>query len=172
MFTSTSSLTQGANVANLQLYRQHQLRGVLNASGGRFPHALSNPAAMAMFQQAASKSGIKPLTATSFCRQPEPSIMPGPTADSLHFQSPPPPLELPESFGILKETGNPSLMASRFPHSRSLQSVSHSPVFTPTESGIGFHSAAPDLEGRLPLPKPNNASEIFQRNRSSSFGIY
>jgi len=172
MFPSPSSLSQAENAANLQLYRHQQLRGVFNASGGRFPHALSNPVAMAMFQQAAAKSGIKSLNATSFCRQTDPSLISGPTAGSLHFPTPPPPLELPGSFGILKENGNPSFVASRFPHQRTLRSVSPIPVFTPSEAGVGFHSAASNLEGRLPLPKPNNASEIFQRNRSSSFGIY
>ena len=173
MFQNNSNLTQAATVANLHLYRQQQLRGAFNSSVGRFPHGISNPAAMAMFQQAAAKSGIKTLNATSFCRQATPQLISSPAASSMHFSTPPPhvpALELQDSLSVLRDKS--STTPTRFPHQRAVRSVSPGSFLAASDVGVRLQSSTSNLAGRLPLPKPNNASDIFQRNRSSSFGIY
>ena len=130
---------------------------------------------MAVFQQAAAKSGIKTLNATSFCRPATPQLVSGPATSSMHFSTPPPqapPLEQTDSFGVAKDCGKSSVTPSRLSHNRAVRSVSPGPFLSETDVGVRLNSSPLSLAGRLPLPKPNNASDIFQRNRSSSFGIY
>ena len=167
-------MTQTGNAANLHLLRQQQLRGAFNASGGRFPHGITSPAAIAMFQQAAVKSGLKTVNPTSFCRQPTQPSMSGhltshvkvPMTSTTHQSN------IFEAFGALKESGKPSISASRYANQQPLVPISPSPALAAPDGGSECSSSTVSLDVRSPLPRQNNASEIFQRNRSSSFGIY
>ena len=173
-FQNYTDMTQTGNATNLHLLRQQQLRGAFNASGGRFPHGMTNPAAIAMFQQAAVKSGLKTFNPTSFCRQPTPPSMSGHLASSVNLpmastthQS-----KIFDAFGALKESGKPSISASRYSNQEPLVPISPSPALAAPGGGSECSSSTVSLDVRPPLPRQNNASEIFQRNRSSSFGIY
>ena len=173
-FPHYTDMTKTGIASDLHLLRQQQLRGAFNASGGRFPHGITNPAAIAMFQQAAAKSGLKTFNPTSFCRQPIPPSMSGhltssvnlPMASTTH-QS-----KIFDAFGALKESGKPSISASRYANQEPLVPISPSPALAAPGGGSECSSSTVSLDVRPPLPRQNNASEIFQRNRSSSFGIY
>ena len=167
-------MTKTGIASDLHLLRQQQLRGAFSASGGRFPHGITSPAAIAMFQQAAVKSGLKTFNPTSFCRQPTPPSMSGhltsnvnvPMASTTH------PSKIFDAFGALKESGKPSISVSRYAHQPPLVPISPSPSLAAPDGGSECSSSTVSLDVRPPLPRQNNASEIFQRNRSSSFGIY
>ena len=173
-FPNYTDMTKTGIASDLHLLRQQQLRGALNASGGRFPHGITSPAAIAMFQQAAVKSGLKTFNPTSFCRQPTPPSMSGHLASSVNLpmastthQS-----KIFDAFGALKESGKPSISASRYANQEPLVPISPSPALAAPDGGSECSSSTVSLDVRPPLPRQNNASEIFQRNRSSSFGIY
>ena len=173
-FPNYNDMAQTGNATNLHLLRQQQLRGAFNASCGRFPHGITNPATIAMFQQAAVKSGLKTFNPTSFCRQPTPPSMSGHLASSVNLpmastthQS-----KIFDAFGALKESGKPSISASRYANQEPLVPISPSPALAAPDGGSQCSSSTVSLDVRPPLPRQNNASEIFQRNRSSSFGIY
>ena len=169
-----NDMTQTGNVTNLHLLRQQQLRGAFNASGGRFVHGITSPAAIAMFQQAAVKSGLKTFNPTSFCRQPTPPSMSGHLTSSVNLPmaSTTHPSKILDAFGALKESGKPSISASSYAHQPPLVPDSPSPALAVPDGGSECSSSTVSLDVRPPLPRQNNASEIFQRNRSSSFGIY
>ena len=173
-FPHYTDMTKTGIASDLHLLRQQQLRGAFNASGGRFPHGITNPAAIAMFQQAAAKSGLKTFNPTSFCRQPTPPSMSGHLASSVNLpmastthQS-----KIFDAFGALKDSGKPSISASRYANQEPLVPISPSPALAAPDGGSECSSSTVSLDVRPPLPRQNNASEIFQRNRSSSFGIY
>ena len=167
-------MTKTGIASDLHLLRQQQLRGAFNASGGRFPHGITNPAAIAMFQQAAAKSGLKTFNPTSFCRQPIPPSMSGHLTSSLNLPmaSTTHPSKIFDAFGALKESGKPSISVSRYAHQPPLVPISPSSSLAAPDGGSECSSSTVSLDVRPPLPRQNNASEIFQRNRSSSFGIY
>jgi len=173
-FPNYNDMAQTGIASDLHLLRQQQLRGAFSASGGRFPHGITSPAAIAMFQQAAVKSGLKTFNPTSFCRQPTPPSMSGHLASSVNLpmastthQS-----KIFDAFGALKESGKPSVSASRYSNQEPLVPISPSPALAAPGGGSECSSSTVSLDVRPPLPRQNNASEIFQRNRSSSFGIY
>ena len=173
-FPHYTDMTKTGIASDLHLLRQQQLRGAFNASCGRFPHGITNPATIAMFQQAAVKSGLKTFNPTSFCRQPTPPSMSGHLASSVNLpmastthQS-----KIFDAFGALKESGKPSISASRYANQEPLVPISPSPALAAPDGGSECSSSTVSLDVRPPLPRQNNASEIFQRNRSSSFGIY
>ena len=117
-FQNYTDMTQTGNATNLHLLRQQQLRGAFNASGGRFPHGMTNPAAIAMFQQAAVKSGLKTFNPTSFCRQPTSPSMSGhlPCSVNIPMASTTHPSKISDAFGAFKESIRPSLSASSYAH--------------------------------------------------------
>ena len=173
-FPNYTDMTKTGIASDLHLLRQQQLRGAFSASGGRFPHGITSPAAIAMFQQAAVKSGLKTFNPTSFCRQPTPPSMSGHLASSVNLpmastthQS-----KIFDAFGALKESGKPSISASRYAHQPPSVPISPSLALAAPDGGSECSSSTVSLDVRPPLPRQNNASEIFQRNRSSSFGIY
>ena len=173
-FPHYTDMTKTGIASDLHLLRQQQLRGAFNASGGRFPHGITNPAAIAMFQQAAAKSGLKTFNPTSFCRQPIPPSMSGHLTSSVNLPmaSTTHPSKIFDAFGALKERGKPSISASRYANQEPLVPISPSPALAAPGGGSECSSSTVSLDVRPPLPRQNNASEIFQRNRSSSFGIY
>ena len=173
-FPHYTDMTKTGIASDLHLLRQQQLRGAFNASGGRFPHGITNPAAIAMFQQAAAKSGLKTFNPTSFCRQPIPPSMSGHLTSSVNLPmaSTTHPSKIFDAFGALKECGKPSISASRYAHQPPSVPISPSLALAAPDGGSECSSSTVSLDVRPPLPRQNNASEIFQRNRSSSFGIY
>ena len=181
--TSTSSLlpalsfpnqlTQAATAANLQLYKQQQGRGTFSFPSGR----LSHPVAMAMFQQAAASSAMKPRNALSFGKPPGPPLLSSGSVRSSLYYSTPPPLStnlesLHESLRKQKDNGMPALTAGKSHPQSSLPVSAPASLFNSSEIGIRLHTETPNLIGRPSLPRPNSAGGIFHRNRSSSFGIY
>ena len=173
-FPHYTDMTKTGIASDLHLLRQQQLRGAFNPSGGRFPHGITNPAAIAMFQQAAAKSGLKTFNPTSFCRQPIPPSMSGHLTSSVNLPmaSTTHPSKIFDAFGALKESGKPSISASRYAHQPPSVPISPSLALAAPDGGSECSSSTVSLDVRPPLPRQNNASEIFQRNRSSSFGIY
>ena len=173
-FPHYTDMTKTGIASDLHLLRQQQLRGAFNASGGRFPHGITSPAAIAMFQQAAAKSGLKTFNPTSFCRQPIPPSMSGHLTSSVNLPmaSTTHPSKIFDAFGALKESGKASISASRYAHQPPSVPISPSLALAAPDGGSECSSSTVSLDVRPPLPRQNNASEIFQRNRSSSFGIY